>query len=244
MEKNMKETNTNATVTEKGLKVGKVNTNGKKDLATLNKKKEKAIATHEKLREQLVRQYNTAVEKCEKSAWGLCELVYNTTNRKDFNKAFKNDAEYAKAIGKSKAYVSGMKKAYEKRAELLEKGIDLPLGNVLELVRADSEKVNALIDKGIITNESTAKEIREVVKNGAEKKAKEKEEKKALEKEREEKLDKAEIYLKAFRIIPIFSDGFEDEPFELDLNGKLLGKDIEKSGFCGTFETLLEDLEY
>ena len=224
----MKETNTNATanVTEKGLKGGK------------------AIATHEKLREQFVRQYNTAVEKCEKSAWGLCELVYNTTNRKDFNKAFKNDAEYAKAIGKSKAYVSGMKKAYEKRTELLEKGIDLPLGNVLELVRADSEKVNALIDKGIITNESTAKEIREVVKNGAEKKAKEKEEKKALEKEREEKLDKAEIYLKAFRIIPIFSDGFEDEPFELDLNGKLLGKDIEKSGLCGTFETLLEDLEY
>ena len=223
----MKETNTNTTVsaTEKGLKTGKANTN-------------------EKLREQLVRQYNTAVEKCEKSAWGLCELVYNTTNRKDFNKAFKNDAEYAKAIGKSKAYVSGMKKAYEKRVELLEKGIDLPLGNVLELVRADSEKVNALIDKGVITNESTAKEIREVVKNGAEKKAKEKEEKKALEKEREEKLDKAEIYLKAFRIIPIFSDGFEDEPFELDLNGKLLGKDIEKSGFCGTFETLLEDLEY
>ena len=224
----MKETNTNATanVTEKGLKGGK------------------AIATHEKLREQFVRQYNTAVEKCEKSAWGLCELVYNTTNRKDFNKAFKNDAEYAKAIGKSKAYVSGMKKAYEKRTELLEKGIDLPLGNVLELVRADSEKVNALIDKGIITNESTAKEIREVVKNGAEKKAKEKEEKKALEKEREEKLDKAEIYLRAFRIIPVFSDGFEDEPFELDLNGKLLGKDIDKSGFCGTFETLLEDLEY
>ena len=205
---------------------------------------EKAIATHEKLREQLVRQYNTAVEKCEKSAWGLCELVYNTTNRKDFNKAFKNDTEYAKAIGKSKAYVSGMKKAFEKRTELLEKGIDLPLGNVLELVRTDSEKVNALIDKGVITNESTAKEIREVVKNGAEKKAKEKEEKKALEKEREEKLDKAEIYLKAFRIIPIFSDGFEAEPFELDLNGTLLGKDLEKSGLCGTFETLLEDLEY
>ena len=151
----MKETNTNATanITEKGLKAGKANTNEKKDLATLDKKKEKAIATHEKLREQLVSQYNKAVEKCEKSAWGLCELVYNTTNRKDFNKAFKNDAEYAKAIGKSKAYVSGMKKAYEKRTELLEKGIDLPLGNVLELVRADSEKVNALIDKGVITNE-------------------------------------------------------------------------------------------
>ena len=240
----MKETNTNATVAEKGLKASEKNTNGKKDLVTVDKKKEKAIATHEKLREQLVRQYNTAVEKCEKSAWGLCELVYNTINRKDFNKAFKNEAEYAKAIGKSKAYVSGMKKAYEKRAELLEKDIDLPLGNVLELVRADSEKVNALIDKGVITNESTAKEIREVVKNGAEKKAKEKEEKKALEKEREEKLDKAEIYLKAFRITPIFSDGFEDEPFELDLEGKLIGKDIEKSGLCGTFETLLEDLEY
>ena len=207
-------------------------------------KETNTIATHEKLREQLVRQYNTAVEKCEKSAWRLCELVYNTTNRKDFNRAFKNDAEYAKAIGKSKAYVSGMKKAYEKRTELLERGIDLPLGNVLELVRADIEKVNALIDKGIITNESTAKEIREAVKNGAEKKVKEKEEKKALEKEREEKLDKAEIYLKAFRIVPIFSDGVEDEPFELDLNGKLIGKDIEKIGFCGTFETLLEDLEY
>ena len=240
----MKETNTNATVTEKGLKVGNANTNGKKDLATLDKKKEKAIATHEKLREQFVRQYNSAVEKCEKSAWGLCELVYNTTNRKDFNKAFKNDAEYAKAIGKSKAYVSGMKKAYEKRAELLEKGIDLPLGNVLELVRTDSEKVNTLIDKGVITNDSTAKEIREAVKNGAEKKAIEKAEKAKEEKEREEKLDKAEIYLKAFRIIPIFSDGFEDEPFEIDLDGKLVGKDINKVGMCGMFEMLLEDLEY
>ena len=238
------ETITNATVKENGVKTNKANTNNTKDLVKNDVKKEKALAIHEKLRSQLVNQYNNAVTKCEKSAWDLCELVYKTVNRKDFNKAFKNDAEYAKAIGKSKAYVSGMKKAYEKRAELLEKGIDLPLGNVLELVRADSEKVNALIDKGVITNESTAKEIREVVKNGAEKKAKEKEEKKALEKEREEKLDKAEIYLKAFRIIPIFSDGFEDEPFELDLNGKLLGKDIEKSGFCGTFETLLEDLEY
>ena len=75
----MKETNTNATA----------NTNGKKDLVTVDKKKEKAIATYEKLREQLVRQYNTAVEKCEKSAWGLCELVYNTTNRKEV----KNDKE-------------------------------------------------------------------------------------------------------------------------------------------------------
>ena len=225
----MKETNTNVTV---------------KDLVKNDVKKEKVIATHEKLRNQLVNQYNNAVTKCEKSAWGLCELVYNTINRKDFNKAFKNEAEYAKAIGKSKTYISGMKKAYEKRAELLEKGIDLPLGNVLELVRADSEKVNALIDKGVITNESTAKEIREVIKNGAEKKAKEKEEKQILEKEREEKLDKAEIYLKAFRIIPIFSDGFEDEPFQLDFEGKLIGKDIEKNGLCGTFETLLEDLEY
>lgn len=240
----MKETNTNVTVKENGVKAGKANTNVTKDLVTVDKKKEKAIATHEKLREQLVRQYNTAVEKCEKSAWDLCELVYKTVNRKDFNKAFKNDAEYAKAIGKSKAYVSGMKKAYEKRSELLEKGIDLPLGNVLELVRADSEKVNVLIDKGVITNDSTAKEIREAVKNGAEKKAIEKAEKAKEEKEREEKLDKAEIYLKAFRIIPVFSDGFEDEPFEIDLNGKLLGKDIEKSGFCGTFEMLLEDLEY
>lgn len=222
----MKETNTNTTVKENDVK------------------KEKALATHEKLRNQLVNQYNNAVTKCEKTAWDLCELVYKTVNRKDFNKAFKNDAEYAKAIGKSKAYISGMKKAYEKRAELLEKGIDLPLGNVLELVRTDSEKVNVLIDKGVITNDSTAKEIREVVKNGAEKKAKEKEEKKALEKEREEKLDKAEIYLRAFKIIPIFSDGFEDESFELDLDGKLIGKDIEKSGLCGTFETLLEDLEY
>lgn len=240
----MKETNTNATVKENGVKAGKANTNSTKDLVKNDVKKEKALATHEKLRNQLVNQYNNAVTKCEKSAWDLCELVYKTVNRKDFNKAFKNDAEYAKAIGKSKAYISGMKKAYEKRAELLEKGIDLPLGNVLELVRADSEKVNTLIDKGVITNDSTAKEIREAVKNGAEKKAIEKAEKAKEEKEREEKLDKAEIYLKAFRIIPIFSDGFEDEPFELDLNGKLLGKDIEKSGLCGTFEMLLEDLEY
>ena len=225
----MKETNTNVTV---------------KDLVKNNVKKEKAIATHEKLREQFVRQYNTAVTKCEKSAWGLCELVYNTINRKDFNKAFKNDAEYAKAIGKSKAYISGMKKAYEKRTELLEKGIDLPLGNVLELVRANSEKVNDLIDKGVITNDSTAKEIREAVKNGAEKKAIEKAEKAKEEKEREEKLDKAEIYLKAFRIIPIFSDNVEDDAFILDLDGKLVGKEINKTGLCGTFETLLEDLEY
>lgn len=240
----MKETNTNVTVKENGVKAGKANTNGAKDLVKTDVKKEKALATHEKLRNQLVNQYNNAVTKCEKSAWDLCELVYKTVNRKDFNKAFKNDAEYAKAIGKSKAYISGMKKAYEKRAELLEKGIDLPLGNVLELVRADSEKVNVLIDKGVITNDSTAKEIREAVKNGAEKKAIEKAEKAKEEKEREEKLDKAEIYLKAFRIIPVFSDGFEDEPFELDLEGKLIGKDIEKNGLCGTFETLLEDLEY
>lgn len=238
------ETITNVTVKENGVKAGKANTNGTKDLVKNDVKKEKALATHEKLRNQLVNQYNNAVTKCEKSAWDLCELVYKTVNRKDFNKAFKNDAEYAKAIGKSKAYVSGMKKAYEKRAELLEKGIDLPLGNVLELVRADSEKVNVLIDKGVITNDSTAKEIREAVKNGAEKKAMEKAEKAKEEKERESKLDKAEIYLKAFKIIPIFSDNVEDDAFILDLDGKLVGKDINKVGLCGTFEMLLEDLEY
>ena len=46
----MKETNTTANVTEKGLKAGKANTNGKKDLVALDKKKEKAIATHGKVK--------------------------------------------------------------------------------------------------------------------------------------------------------------------------------------------------
>ena len=51
---NMKETNTNATanVTEKDLKAGKANTNGKKDLATLDKKKEKAIEAEETISEE------------------------------------------------------------------------------------------------------------------------------------------------------------------------------------------------
>ena len=67
----MKETNTNATVTEKGLKVGNANTNSTKDLVKNDVKKEKAITTHEKLRNQLVNQYNNAVTKCETSAWDL-----------------------------------------------------------------------------------------------------------------------------------------------------------------------------
>ena len=83
----------------------------------------------------------------------------------NFNEAFKTQADYAKAIGKSKAYVSQLVKAWENREILLTAERDFSLGVVQEMAKIDKLYLNEFCDDYAIDENTTAKEVRECVKS-------------------------------------------------------------------------------
>lgn len=128
-------------------------------------KKNELFVPNQKVYEACVEKYNKALEKCESSAWLLAKTVYETVNQKNFNEAFRSQSDYAKAIGKSKAYVSQLVKAWENREILLTAERDFSLGVVQEMAKIDKLYLNEFCDDCNINKYTTAKEVRECVKS-------------------------------------------------------------------------------
>ena len=128
-------------------------------------KKNELFVPNQKVYDACVAKYNKALEKCESSAWSLAKTVYETVNQKNFNEAFKSQSDYAKAIGKSKAYVSQLVKAWENREILLTAERDFSLGVVQEMAKIDKLYLNEFCDDYDIDENTTAKEVRECVKS-------------------------------------------------------------------------------
>lgn len=128
-------------------------------------KKNELFVPNQKVYDACVAKYNKALEKCESSAWSLAKTVHETVNQKNFNEAFRSQADYAKAIGKSKAYVSQLVKAWENREILLTAERDFSLGVVQEMAKIDKLYLNEFCDDYGIDENTTAKEVRECVKS-------------------------------------------------------------------------------
>lgn len=128
-------------------------------------KKNELFVPNQKVYDACVAKYNKALEKCESSAWLLAKTVYETVKQKNFGEAFKSQADYAKAIGKSKAYVSQLVKAWENREILLTAERDFSLGVVQEMAKIDKLYLNEFCDDYGIDENTTAKKVRECVKS-------------------------------------------------------------------------------
>lgn len=127
--------------------------------------KNEFFVPNKKVYDACVAKYNKALEKCESSAWSLAKTVYETVNQENFYEAFKSQNDYAKAIGKSKAYVSQLVKAWENREILLTAKRDFSLGVVQEMAKIDKLYLNEFCDDYGIDENTTAKEVRECVKS-------------------------------------------------------------------------------
>lgn len=123
----------------------------------------------------LVRSYYNALDKCEKATWKVAEVIYTTVNRPDFEKLFGNRTNYAKEIGLSKATLSKMEKAFERKT-LLQNAYVATLEdttNVKEYSATQISEMNSIENDSLVTfaeemdvtPEDTCKEIRTKVNN-------------------------------------------------------------------------------
>lgn len=114
-----------------------------------------------------IENYNKAVASCNKSAWGLAKVVYETVKSEDFAEVFGTIGEYAKALNVSKGSVSKLAKAYERKllldnAENLES--DYTVSQIQEFSTVDMEETEKFVDAMNVTPSDTCVVIREKVK--------------------------------------------------------------------------------
>lgn len=118
----------------------------------------------EKKQNSYISKYNKVIEKCNKNAWELAKVVYDTVNANDFEEVFGTMTEYAKALNVSKSSLSKMAKAYERRIELLEINENYALltrTHVEEMSPVNDEDTEEFLEVERVTVEDSAKDIRE-----------------------------------------------------------------------------------
>lgn len=131
---------------------------------------ENAIITFKKIKstEVAVDNYYKKLETCEKSAWALAQLIYDTVNAPNFNECFKSLREYAKAIGTDVSNVSRKCKAVERKMYIEQNFEELPQLGVFQIIETapiDNEQFEEFVMLNEITEKSTVKEVRDAVKD-------------------------------------------------------------------------------
>ena len=155
----------------------------KNELTTSN------IKAIEKKQNSYINKYNKVIEKCNKSAWELAKVVYETVNADDFEEVFGSMTEYAKALNVSKSGLSKMARAYERKIALLETNADFEnyqLSHVEELAVIDVEAISDFVEVEVLLPTDTVKTIREKVKHYTKEETEATEEAEAEEAESEE----------------------------------------------------------
>lgn len=91
--------------------------------------------------------YNTAIKRASNSAWGIVQVVAETTQHSLFQEAFGGAEEYAKTIGISRATLSKYIKCWDYRALVMGDGAgpDLTVGQVQELLKIPAEEVRDFV---------------------------------------------------------------------------------------------------
>ena len=126
------------------------------------------IKAIEKKQNSYINRYNKVIEKCNKSAWELAKVVYETVNADDFSEVFGTMTEYAKALNVSKSGLSKMARAYERKVALLETNEDFEsyqLSHVEELAVIEVELISDFVEVEVLLPTDTVKTIREKVKH-------------------------------------------------------------------------------
>lgn len=115
-----------------------------------------------------VNKYNNAMQGCEKSAWKLCQVVYETVNAPDFGEVFGTMTNYAKALDVSKASLSKYYKAYQRRQILLEQNeenVNFSVTQIAEFSAVEVDNTLEFVEVEEVTTEDTAQTIREKAKH-------------------------------------------------------------------------------
>ena len=123
------------------------------------------IETDRALAEKFINRYTLAIENSKKYAWKIAEVIYNTVNHKDFDKAFSSQHEYAAAIGFSDSKISKAISCYEKHLHLIENNKpNFSLGQIEETAKIEIEEMDDFISDTKVNESTTIKEMRKAVK--------------------------------------------------------------------------------
>ena len=158
---------------------------------------ETAITTFKKIKdaETAVDNYYKKLATCEKSAWSLAQLIYDTVNAPNFAECFSSMREYAKAINMDVSSVTRKCKAVERKIYIEQNLTELPqlgVSQIIETAPITDDKLEEFVSLNEITEKSTVKEVREAVKDFIGKTETEAEEAEAEEAEAEEAEAEAE----------------------------------------------------
>lgn len=113
-----------------------------------------------------VNKFTKAFESCEKSAWKLAQVVYETVKSEDFKEVFGTITNYANALNYSKSSISKMVYAYERRLILIEQSEDnakYQRSQIEEMAIIPMSDTLNFIEEEEVTTEDTVKEVREKV---------------------------------------------------------------------------------
>ena len=131
---------------------------------------ENAITTFKKIKdaETAVDNYFKKLATCEKSAWSLAQLIYDTVNAPNFAECFSSMREYAKAINMDVSSVTRKCKAVERKLYIEQNLTELPqlgVSQIIETAPIEDNKQEEFVSLNEITEKSTVKEVREAVKD-------------------------------------------------------------------------------
>ena len=131
---------------------------------------ETAISTFKKIKnaETAVDNYFKKLATCEKSAWALAQLIYDTVNAPNFAECFSSMREYAKAINMDVSSVTRKCKAVERKIYIEQNLTELPqlgVSQIIETAPIEDSKLEEFVTLNEITEKSTVKEVREAVKD-------------------------------------------------------------------------------
>ena len=136
----------------------------------MSKEKNEVVKIDVTKAEKYITKYNNVLVRCNRSAWELAKVVYDTVKAKDFEQAFGTMTEYAKALGVDKSGISKMVKAYERKLYITDlnahnekQAIDseFSLGQIEEFVRVPEEETADFVNAYKITSATKTKVIRE-----------------------------------------------------------------------------------
>lgn len=131
---------------------------------------ENTITTFKKIKdaETAVDNYYKKLATCEKSAWSLAQLIYDTVNAPNFAECFSSMREYAKAINMDVSSVTRKCKAVERKIYIEQNLTELPqlgVSQIIETAPIEDSKLEEFVSLNEITEKSTVKEVREAVKD-------------------------------------------------------------------------------
>lgn len=120
-----------------------------------------------KAQAKAIDRFAKASAKAEKAGWELAKVVYETVNADNFKEVFGNLGNYSKALNFSKASLSKMNKAYERKLYMIGQDIETEnytLTQIEEITAVSEDDTLDFIEIKEVSDEDTCREIRDKAK--------------------------------------------------------------------------------